>query len=101
MAKLRKRYTMIDHENAGMAEVGLHLVLNPAKNPADYAAMVTYAENCEPEMAASIMAFLAMVDRFPNRKIGNYARECLPYVKHPSIKPYVDKIMGRTSNGSS
>ena len=89
MAKLRRKYTMIDHENGGMREIGLHLVLNPAKNPADYAAMVTYAENCDPEMGADIKAFLAMIDEHPQRALGTYGVECLFYAKHPAVEKFV------------
>ena len=87
MARFRRRYTAIDHENGQMREVGLHFFLNPAKNLADYAAMVTLAENVEPEMAADLRAHLAMIDAHPDRHVnmGSFGVECLPYITHPAI----------------
>lgn len=91
MSKFRRRYTFIDHENAMMHEVGLHYVLNPANNPADYAAMVTLADNSEPEIAQDLRNHLAMIDKFPDRGIGSQGIANLPFIKHPAIVEFAKR----------
>jgi hypothetical protein len=87
MSRFRRRYTIIDHENGQMVEAGKHMVLNPAANFADYAALITMSENVEPELAADLIEHLASIDQFPNRQLSKYGIECLPHIKHPSVRP--------------
>lgn len=86
MSRLRRRYTIIDHENGGVTEVGKLVVLNPAANFADYAAMLELSNNVEPELAADVKEHLAEIDRFPERHLSKYGIECLPHIKHPAVR---------------
>ena len=95
MAQFRRRYTIIDHENGGVIETGKHIVLNPAANFADYAALLEFANNIEPELAADIREHLAEIDRFPHRTLSKYGVECLPHIKHPVVKPAVEAYAKR------
>ncbi len=88
MAKLRRRYRIIDHEDNNTEEVGLAYVLSPAKNPADLAALHTLAENVEPELAADIRAHIALIESHPERTLGSYGKECLPHVTHEKVRAF-------------
>lgn len=90
MANLRRRYTIIDHEDSNTVEVGRGswYVLQPAKNPADLAALYTIAENVEPELATQIRDLIAQIEAEPSRTLGTYGEECLQYVRHPSVLPF-------------
>lgn len=91
MAKLRRRFTIIDHEDANSVEVGLAYVLSPAKNPADLAALYTLAENVEPELRADILKHIALIEAVPTRTLGSYGKECLPYITHPKVVDFAQK----------
>lgn len=97
MARLRKRYVIIDCENAQMRDIGLNIVLRPWSNPADYAAMLTWAENVDPELREDIMKLLAELDAHPDRRLGSYGKECLKHVTHPAIKPFADARLQKLS----
>jgi hypothetical protein len=93
----RRRYTIVDHENKNTREVGLMWVLNPAKNPADLAAMIELAKNVPPEMAAKLQAHIDLINESPEgkaRKLGSYGTECLPHITHPDV---VEFARGRLS----
>jgi len=87
----RRRFTVIDHEDANAVEVGAMYVLSPAKNPADLAAMYTLAENLEPTLAADIRAHIAFIEAHPQRDLGSYGTECLPHITHPQVKDFAQK----------
>jgi hypothetical protein len=93
MAKLRNRYRIIDHEWGNATEVGKTVVLFPASNPADLAALITLSENVEPEFAADLKAHIAMIQSFPNREVSKYARECLPHITHEAVKEYAQATL--------
>ena len=88
MARLRRRFRIIDHEDNGTEEVGLSYVLSPAKNPADLAAMYTLAENVEPELAADLRAHIALIESYPERVLGGYGKDCLAHVTHDKVKAF-------------
>ena len=88
MARLRRRFRIIDHEDNGTEEVGLSYVLSPAKNPADLAALYTLAENVEPELAADLREHIALIEAHPNRILGGYGKECLSSITHAKVKPF-------------
>lgn len=85
MARLRRRFRVIDHEDGNTEEVGPVYVLSPAKNPADLAALHTLAENVEPELAKDIRDHIAMIEKHPDRTLGSYGQECLPHITHPKV----------------
>jgi hypothetical protein len=95
---LRRRYTIVDHEDANSIEVGPAIVLSPAKNPADLAALYTLAENVEPAFAEDLRAMIAWVEQHPQRNLGTYGVACLPHITHPSVKPFADERL--KPNGS-
>lgn len=86
-----KRFSPIDHHKANIVEAGLVWVLNPAKNPADIAAMRTLAENVPPEMAAEITAWLDYIEAHPDRELGDFGTKCLPHITHPAVVEYAKK----------
>ncbi len=94
MARLRRRYTIIDHEDANASEVGRAFVLSPAKNPADLAALYTLAENVEPELAADLRAFIAEIEAVPTRTLGSYGKACLPYITHAAVQSFAQRRLG-------
>jgi hypothetical protein len=85
---LRRRYSIVDHEDAQSVEVGSAIVLSPAKNPADLAALYTLAENVTPEFAADIRALIAYIEAHPHRDLGTYGTACLPHITHPAVVPF-------------
>lgn len=85
MARFRRRYRIIDHEDGNTEEVGLAFVLSPAKNPADLAALHTLAENVEPELAKDIRDHIVMIESHPNRQLGSFGTECLKHITHPKV----------------
>jgi hypothetical protein len=91
MARLRRRFTIIDHEDVNSVEVGRAYVLSPAKNPADLAALHTLAENVEPELAADIRAHIAEIEAVPHRTLGTFGHECLPHITHPKVVGFAQK----------
>jgi len=98
MAKLRRRFTILDHEQGNAVEVGPTYVLSPAKNPADLAALHTLAENVEPELAADIRALIAEVNAHPDRTLGGYGKQCLPHVTHEKVRDFAQaRLKGQTS----
>jgi len=96
MARFRRRFTVIDHEDANCVEVGKAYVLSPAKNPADLAALHTLAENVEPELAADIRAHIAEIESFPHRQLGSYGAKCLPHVTHPKVVEFAQNRLKGT-----
>ena len=98
MARLRRRYALIDHEDANAVEVGLVYVLSPFKNPADLAALHTLAENVEPELAADIRERIAEIEAHPDRELGSYGKECLPHITHEKVRDYAqEKLQQQTT----
>jgi len=95
MAKLRNRYHVVDHEYNNATEVGKTVVLFPASNPADLAALITLSENVEPELAADLKAHITMIQSYPNRNLGKYARECLPHITHPAVTDYAKAVLSK------
>jgi hypothetical protein len=91
LKRFRRRFTIIDHENANTVRVGPMYVLDPAKNPADLAAMYTLVENLEPELAADLKAWIEFIEQHPGRGLGGYATSCLPYITHPKVKEFAEK----------
>ena len=85
MARFRRRYRIIDHEDGNTEEVGTVYVLSPAKNPADLAALYTLAENVEPELAKDIRDHIALIEKHPDRGLGSYGTECLPHITHSKV----------------
>jgi hypothetical protein len=98
MAKFRRRFHIIDHEDANSVEVGKCYVLQPAKNPADLAALYTLAENLEPELAQDIRDHIKLIEGFPNRTLGSYGSECLPHVTHPKVVDFAKTRLGAAKN---
>lgn len=88
MARFRRRYRIIDHEDANTEEVGFTYVLQPAKNPADLAAMHTLVENVEPELASDLREHIAKIEAAPDRGLGSYGTQCLPHVTHPKVRDF-------------
>lgn len=66
--------------------VGTHIVLNPAANFADAAAMLTLADNVDPELKADLLEHLAYIDKFPDRHLSKYGVECLQHIRHPAVR---------------
>lgn len=95
MAKFRRRYSLIDHENANAVEVGPVFALFPAKNHADLAALKTLIENVEPELAAELQAFHDEIVAHPHRGIGTYGKECLPYITHPDLVEHAQERLDK------
>ncbi len=97
--RLTKRYTIVDHHDSNSVEVGPAIVLSPAKNPADLAALYTLAENVEPEFAEDIRKMIAFIEAHPNRGLGSYGTECLPHITHEKVKPFAQqRLAGRSNN---
>lgn len=92
-AVLRPRYAVIDREDANAVEVGPTIVLSPAKNPADLAALHELAANVEPKFAADIQALIAYINAFPNRELGTYGVQCLPHVTHGKVREFAQRRM--------
>ncbi len=88
---LRKRYTIVDHADANSIEVGPAIVLSPAKNPADLAALYTLAENVEPEFASDIRALIAWIEQHPYRALGTYGTACLEHITHEKVLPFAQE----------
>lgn len=97
MAKFRRRFTITDHEDANSVEVGKCYVLQPAKNPADLAALYTLVENLEPELAQDIREHIALIEQYPDRTLGSYGTECLPHITHERV---VEFAKGRLENSA-
>jgi hypothetical protein len=96
MAKLRRRFTIIDHEQANTQEVSKYAyVLSPAKNPADLAALYTLMENVEPELAQDIRDAIKLIESVPHRGLGSYGKECLPHITHPAVKPFAQQRLAQ------
>jgi hypothetical protein len=95
MAHYRRRFRIIDHEKNNVEEVGPTFVLIPAKNPADLAAMHTLIQNVDPELAAQLQVHVDMIEAHPNRTLGSYGEECLPYVSHPKVVPFAQARLAK------
>jgi hypothetical protein len=98
--RLTKRYTIVDHHDSNSVEVGPAIVLSPAKNPADLAALYTLAENVEPVFAEDIRKMIAFIEAHPARNLGSYGQECLPHITHEKVKPFADQRLAGKSNNS-
>lgn len=97
---LRRRYTIIDHEDANAMEVGTSYVLSPAKNPADLAAMHTLIANVEPKLAGELQALVDMIEAHPDRRLGSYGEKCLPHVTHEKVQDFKTYRLGKdAANG--
>jgi hypothetical protein len=86
--RLRRRYTIIDHENGGMIDVANLIVLNPARNPADLAAFYTLIENVTPEFAQDLREQAGMIEGVQDRTLSSYGTECLPHITHPKVADF-------------
>ncbi len=93
---LRKRFSIVDHEDANAIEVGPAIVLSPAKNPADLAALYTLAENVDPVFAEDIRNMIAWIEAHPARSLGSYGTQCLQHITHEKVKPFAED---RLKNG--
>ena len=90
---LRRRFSIIDHEDANTMEVGTAYVLSPAKNVADLAAMHTLIENVEPQMAAELKVLVEMIEAHPDRKLGSYGQQCVPHITHPAVTDFAKQYL--------
>jgi hypothetical protein len=97
MARFRRRFRVIDHEDNNAEEVGFAYVLSPAKNPADLAAMHTLAENVEPQLAADIREHIAKIEAHPDRGLGSYGVECLEHITHPKVVAFAQERLAKLS----
>ena len=98
MARFRRRYRIIDHEDNNAEEVGFTYVLQPAKNPADLAAMYTLLENVEPQLAADLQAHIKKIEAVPERGLGSYGTECLPHVTHSRVVEFAKKKLSEAGD---
>jgi hypothetical protein len=84
----RRRFSFIDHEKNNMIDVATLWVLNPAKNPADLAAIIELTKNVPPEMAKQLLNHLKLFTDTPEgraRTLGGFGEKCLPHITNEDV----------------
>jgi hypothetical protein len=86
--EFRRRFCFTDYEKNNMIDVAKLWVLNPAKNPADLAAMIELSKNVPPEMAKQLVDHMKLFTDTPEgkaRSLGGFGTKCLEHITHPDV----------------